>query len=110
LNLTLAVGDVFQPFAVTTNAAYSSYALSHPESYNAGWELCAKVNNAPGNRVFYVSCKNQDGTEKHPFTNQLGIYALGNGRFLFTEIEIYEYDDQSSKLTFYIIKVYVTNK
>jgi len=91
---------VFQPFTVTTNAAHASYAISHPESYDAGWELCIQVKRIPRTRVFHVVCKHEDGTEKHPFTNQFGISTLGHGRFLFTEIELYEYDEQSSKSAF----------
>jgi len=88
---------VFKPFVATTNAAHSTSTHTQPDQYNAGWELCTRVNQAPGNKVFYVSCRNEDGTERYPLTAQFGVYTEDQ-RFMFTEIELYEYDEQSSKL------------
>jgi len=81
---------------VSTNAAHSSSTSTLPDEDNAGWELCTQVRKNPPNRVFYVSCRNEDGAERYPLTAQFGVYAEDQ-RFMFTEVELYEYDEQSSK-------------
>jgi len=94
---------VFKPFVATTNAAHSTSTHTQPDDYNAGWELCTRVNQVPENKVFYITCKHEDGTERYPLSAQFGIYAEANRRVLFTEIELYEYDEQSSKLCFFAL-------
>jgi len=87
----LATQTSFKPVNLTTTLIRTNQS---PRNLRRGREFCTEVKDVPDYREFYVTCRDNSGKERYPLMVELAIYTKEVGaEFMFTEIEIYEYNE-----------------
>jgi len=91
----LATQTSFKPVNLSTTLIRTNQS---PRNLLRGREFCTEVKDAPEYREFYVTCRDDSGKERYPLMVELAIYTKDVvTEFMFTEIEIYEYNEIQGK-------------